>query len=123
MTHPPAIYWIRNDLRLADNPTLTAAMAKGPVVPVFIWAPEEAGAWAPGAATRAWLTQSLTVLGAAYVRRGSRLLIRSGETGAILQSLCAETGATAVYASRCYEPQGLRQEAAVRDKLRAAGIV
>ena len=122
MTQPPAIYWIRNDLRLADNPTLTAALAKGPVVPVFIWAPEEAGAWAPGAATRAWLAQSLTVLGEAYARRGSRLLIRSGETGAILQSICAETGATAVYASCCYEPQGLRQEAAVRDELRAAGI-
>ena len=49
------LYWIRNDLRLADNPTLTAAIASGlPIVPVFIWSPEEEGNWPHGAATRAW---------------------------------------------------------------------
>ena len=49
------IVWFRNDLRLRDNPALRAAInAGGAVIPVFIWAPEEEGSWAPGAAARWW---------------------------------------------------------------------
>ena len=44
----PALVWFRQDLRLADNPALTAAIERGyPVIPVYIWAPEEEGDW-PG---------------------------------------------------------------------------
>ena len=33
----PVIWWVRRDLRLSDNPVLTAALSQGaPVVPVFI---------------------------------------------------------------------------------------
>ncbi len=33
----PVILWFRRDLRLADHPALTAAIARGgPVIPVFI---------------------------------------------------------------------------------------
>ena len=43
---PTAIVWLRQDLRLADNPALQAAcLHGGPVVPGFVWAPEEEGAW------------------------------------------------------------------------------
>ncbi|HEY5908962.1 MAG TPA: deoxyribodipyrimidine photo-lyase, partial [Verrucomicrobiae bacterium] len=49
----PTIHWFRLDLRLADNPSLRAAAEQGgPVVPVFIWAPEEEGDWPPGAASK-----------------------------------------------------------------------
>jgi deoxyribodipyrimidine photo-lyase len=49
----PAIVWLRQDLRLADNLALQAARRpSGPVVPVFVWAPEEEGAWPPGSALR-----------------------------------------------------------------------
>ena len=35
-----AIVWFRNDLRLADNPALSAAIDRGsPVLPVFVWSP------------------------------------------------------------------------------------
>jgi hypothetical protein len=40
----PVILWFRQDLRLSDNPALSEAVTRGaPVVPVFIWAPEEEG--------------------------------------------------------------------------------
>ena len=61
----PTIVWFRHDLRLDDNPALAAAVARGPVVPVFIWAPEEEHPWEPGAASRWWLHQSLEKLAAA----------------------------------------------------------
>lgn len=39
---PPVLLWFRRDLRLCDNPALTAALEVGaPVIPVFIWSPEE----------------------------------------------------------------------------------
>ena len=38
------IVWLRQDLRLDDNPALRAAVARGgPVVPVFVWVPEGLG--------------------------------------------------------------------------------
>ena len=56
----PALLWFRQDLRLADNPALAAALERrSPVIPVFIWAPEEEGDWPPGAASRWWLHRSL----------------------------------------------------------------
>lgn len=49
-TAAPAIVWFRHDLRLADNPALRAACKRGgPVLPLFIWAPEEEGVWQQGA--------------------------------------------------------------------------
>lgn len=41
-TAAPVLLWFRRDLRLWDNPALIAALEVGaPVVPVFIWSPEE----------------------------------------------------------------------------------
>ena len=64
----PAICWFRRDLRLTDNPALSAAAHQGrPVVAVYIHSPEEAGRWAEGAAGRWWLHHSLQAL-AAFLR-------------------------------------------------------
>lgn len=39
---PPVLLWFRRDLRLCDNPALIGALEAGaPVIPVFIWSPEE----------------------------------------------------------------------------------
>jgi deoxyribodipyrimidine photo-lyase len=75
----PALLWFQQDLRLSDNPALAAALERrSPVIPVFIWAPREEGAWPPGAASRWWLHRSPASLNAELVRRGSRLIIRRG---------------------------------------------
>ena len=36
MAPAPAIVWFRQDLRLADQPALAAALDDGPVLPVFV---------------------------------------------------------------------------------------
>jgi len=60
-----AIVWFRRDLRLADNPALTAALRMhDAVLPVYVHAPEEEAPWQPGAASRWWLHHSLTALAA-----------------------------------------------------------
>ena len=111
------ILWFRLDLRLADNPALQAAIQRGSMVPVFIWAPDEEAPWEPGAASRWWLHQSLAALDAALRDRGSRLIIRSGRSLKTLRALMNETGADMVYWNRRYEPALVARDKMIESSL------
>ncbi|HHW77147.1 MAG TPA: deoxyribodipyrimidine photo-lyase [Xanthomonadaceae bacterium] len=119
-----ALIWFRRDLRLADNPALRrAAAAHERVVPVYLHTPREEAPWEPGAASRWWLHHSLAELDAALRRRGSRLIVRQGDDSlATLRDLLQETGATAVYWNRLYEPATIARDRAVKAALRADGV-
>ncbi|MGA8529810.1 MAG: deoxyribodipyrimidine photo-lyase, partial [Acidobacteriaceae bacterium] len=117
------LLWLRQDLRLADHPALRAALATGlPIVPVFVWAPEDEGDEAPGAASRWWLHQSLAALERSLRAKGSRLVIRRGPTAEALLRLAAETGAERVFCHRVYDPAALALEAALRTQLQAQDV-
>ena len=117
------IVWFRQDLRLRDNPALHAAVATGaPVIPIYIWSPEEEGDWAPGGASRWWLHHSLAALAADLRERGSRLIMANGRATTLLKKLAAETGATAVHWNRRYEPAAVGCAQIVSDQLRRSGI-
>lgn len=123
MPHSASMVWFRKDLRLSDNAALTATVATGgPVIPVYIWAPEEDGAWAPGGASRWWLHHSLQSLQSSLRRKGCRLIIRRGSSAAELAALARETGAGIVRCNRLYEPVAAARDRAVERALRAAGI-
>jgi deoxyribodipyrimidine photo-lyase len=115
-----SIVWFRNDLRLSDNPALAEAAGRGPVLPVFIWAPDEEGDWPPGAASRWWLHHSLAALDRALRRHRSRLIVRRGPTAAALHELAEETGADAVLWNRRYEPVITARDAALKQALQGA---
>ncbi|MET0718643.1 MAG: deoxyribodipyrimidine photo-lyase, partial [Pseudoxanthomonas sp.] len=120
---PQALVWFRHDLRLDDNPALHAALEAGYTpVPAFVHAPEEEGRWAPGAASRAWLHRSLRSLDEDLRTRGSRLLLRRGPTEVALSALLEETGATAVFWNRKYEPATQPRDAALKKQLLARGL-
>lgn len=117
------IVWLRLDLRLTDNPALHAAQERGqPVVPVFIHAPEEEAPWPPGGASRWWLHQSLAVLDQSLRAGGSRLILRRGPSLEALKMLAKETGATAVFWNRRYEPALIARDRCVEAALRRDGI-
>ena len=60
---PVAIVWFRQDLRLADNPALSAALADGyTILPLYILDDANAAEWRMGAASRVWLHHALTSL-------------------------------------------------------------
>ena len=119
----PSIHWFRLDFRLADNPSLRAAMERGgSVVPVFIWSPEEEEEWPPGAASRWWLQQSLAALAARLREAGLRLVIRRGPTLESLRALAKETGAGAVFWNRRYEPAVIACDAKVKEALGSDGL-
>ncbi|HWS77975.1 MAG TPA: deoxyribodipyrimidine photo-lyase, partial [Thermomonas sp.] len=123
MSDPRGLLWFRNDLRLADNPALEGLLRAGLApIPVYIHAPEEAGEWAPGAASDAWRARSLHALDADLRARGSRLQVLRGPTRQVLARLVAETGAKAVYWNRRYEPAIEARDADIKRALRADGI-
>ena len=119
----PTIVWFRQDLRLEDNPALTAAAQRGgPVIPVYVYAPQEEAPWAPGGASRWWLHHSLEAL-SKYLRSvGSRLILRHGDILAALRALIRETGAGVVFWNRRYEPQAVAQESLLAATLLEEGI-
>jgi deoxyribodipyrimidine photo-lyase len=119
----PTIVWLRQDLRLSDNPALQSALQRGgPVIPAFIWAPEEEGEWPPGGASKWWLHRSLDALAADLRTVGSRLVIRRGPTLQALTDLARQTGARAVCWNRRYEPAISARDKKVKETLRAAGF-
>lgn len=113
--------WFRQDLRLADNPALQAALQSGEaILPLYIWDPEPD--WQAGAASRVWLYQSLRALDQSLQALGSRLILRQGPAEAVLQTLLSESQATGICWNRCYEPCLIARDTALKQKLRAQGV-
>ncbi|HZF94196.1 MAG TPA: deoxyribodipyrimidine photo-lyase [Allosphingosinicella sp.] len=100
----PSILWLRQDLRLHDQPALAAAAREGPVVPVYILDDETPGRWAIGGAQRWWLHRSLERLAESFERLGSRLVLRRGRADAELKRLALELGTARIHATQHYEP-------------------
>ena len=94
-----AVWWIRRDLRLHDNPALHAALqAADQVIPLFVLDPGLLNSSYAGAKRTAFLVQGLQTLDDALQESGSRLIVRSGEPSQVLAGLVDEAGATQVFA-------------------------
>jgi deoxyribodipyrimidine photo-lyase len=117
----PVILWFRRDLRLHDNPALNHAAETGrPILPVFIL--DRSPDRPTGAASLWWLDKSLRALDASLKARGSRLILRSGDSLIQLQSLIDETGADAVFMNRLFEPEAFARDADIAHALKADDI-
>lgn len=113
---PPVILWMRQDLRLTDNPALDAAIRSGrPVIPVYLHVPSEEGKWPLGGAALYWLHFALLRLSEAFESKlGSRLLIFSGDSSLeLLLQLIMDTSATALCFNRVYEPWKISRDALI----------
>ncbi len=116
---PTAIWWIRRDLRLHDNPALQDALAHGRVVPVFIIDPALVDGRSHRAAhnRRSFLFGALAALDRELRARGARLIVRSGPPLTALGQLLAEVGADLIVAGEDYGPYARRRDAAVQAAL------
>ncbi|MFM7259596.1 MAG: cryptochrome/photolyase family protein [bacterium] len=117
-----AIWWIRRDLRLDDNPALQKALAAGALLPVYIHADAEEGAWPLGGAQKWWLARSLASLSKSLTEQGSRLVILEGEAAKVLTDLARKHDVDLVVWNRRFEPAPLAQERRVEAALDALGI-
>ncbi|MGV8984933.1 MAG: cryptochrome/photolyase family protein [Cypionkella sp.] len=117
----PLVLWFRRDLRLSDHPMLTQALALGrPVIPVFVLDPETE---AIGAAARWRLGLGVAAFAARLAEMGSRLILRRGPAGVILDQLVTETGAAGVMWSRSYDPATKDRDAALKAGLVGRGLI
>lgn len=113
-----AVVWLRQDLRLADNPALSYACEHfDTVIPVYIWDPDSEGAWAAGGASRSWLHHSLEALDQSLRECQSRLVVRAGDSLQQLTDLIESTQAKGVFWNRCYEPTIRRRDSYIKSEL------
>ncbi|CAB4789208.1 MAG: deoxyribodipyrimidine photo-lyase [Actinobacteria bacterium] len=120
MSHPPVIYWLRRDLRLADNPALLAALAaggEGGVLPLFII--DERIVNSAGPTRVEFLQDSLRALDESM---GHHLVVRHGSPLEVLRTVMAESGATQIFVTQDFAPLGMRRDEAIRRELSSAQL-
>jgi deoxyribodipyrimidine photo-lyase len=115
----PRLFRFRRDLRLDDNPGLSAAAEGGPVIPVFILDPETE---ALGAAAKWRLGLSLADFDARLRAAGSALILRRGDPARVLPELARETGAGAAHWARSYVPETAETDARTKQALERVGV-
>lgn len=98
-----SIVWLRDDLRLDDNPALIGAATLGlPLTVVYVLDEESEGIRPLGGATRWWLHHSLAALAAGLEAKGQRLILRRGPAEDVIQQLATETNARHLFWNRRY---------------------
>ena len=109
------IWWIRRDLRLADNPALQSACQAGQVIPVFVLDPSLLA----NTSTRrqAFLFDGFQRLDKSLQDRQSRLTLRRGMPAEVLRDLLAESGAEAVFAEEDFTPYARQRDAQLARQL------
>ncbi len=113
-----AIWWIRRDLRLADNLALTTALEQAAaVIPLFILEPAFEKSAYVGSKRRAFLYAGLQELDAALQQRGSRLIVRRGNPAAVLSELAAAVGAKLIVAESDHSSLARKRDTAVAREL------
>jgi deoxyribodipyrimidine photo-lyase len=121
--------WFRNDLRVADNPALIAAVKwarenDGAVLPVFIL--DDVIANQLGGATKWWLEKSLSALqeqlsNISGQKNALRLFV--GEAGQILEEITDQHSVKAVYWNRLYDKPSTNRDTDIKANLQDHGLV
>jgi deoxyribodipyrimidine photo-lyase len=107
------LFWFRQDLRVRDNPGLSAAAEVGEVLPIYIL-DESQKEFVLGSASKWWLHQSLNSLNKEL---NNHLQVYVGDSVKIIQELIKSLGISGVYINRCYEPQRLQQQKSLKEAL------
>lgn len=96
-----SIYWIRQDLRLHDNPALKAAVNNGAIVPIYILDDINSGEHKLGSASRIWLHHSLEKLNKQFK---NKLHFFNADPLKIISEICETEKINKVFWNRVYEP-------------------
>lgn len=119
----PSIVWFRDDLRLADNPALRAAIDRDePIIALFVLDEESDGIRPLGGAARWWLHHSLTSLAERLHEKGATLVLRRGAADGIVRQLATDAGAGAVFWNRRYGGPERAVDAGIKSALREGGV-
>jgi deoxyribodipyrimidine photo-lyase len=128
-----ALVWFRRDLRLHDNEALATAAAADSLLPVYVVDPREYGERPyggrdsfrfekTGAHRARFRCESLSDLRASLRERDSELVVREGLPEDVLPELARAVGADVVSMHTWPTPEERGVEAAVKARLREAGV-
>ncbi len=113
-----ALWWIRRDLRLRDNPALAAALEHAErVIPVFVLDPALLNSGYVGEKRLAFLLGGLRALDAGLRERGSRLVVRRGDPAETLTDVLHSAQAEAIFAQADVSPYARQRDDRVRQHL------
>ncbi|MEV7797877.1 deoxyribodipyrimidine photo-lyase [Microbacterium foliorum] len=119
----PSLVWLRDDLRLADNPALRAAIDRGePLVVLYVLDEESPGIRPLGGAARWWLHHSLASLSERVQELGASLVLRRGPAERVVRETVTDTGAAAVFWNRRYGGAERDIDTTLKTSLRADGL-
>jgi deoxyribodipyrimidine photo-lyase len=113
-----AIWWIRRDLRLADNPALAEAIKQsGQIIPLYILDPVLLDNPDTSRKRLTFLYGGLLELDANLRNIGSRLIIRRGMPAEVLSQLTEEAEIEGIFAEADFSPYARRRDAKVAASL------
>mmetsp|Transcript_51581 Transcript_51581/g.122716 ORF Transcript_51581/g.122716 Transcript_51581/m.122716 type:complete len:856 (-) Transcript_51581:136-2703(-) len=122
------VLWLRDDMRLKDNPALTYASGKDfqAVLPVYIYDTAEANPHPLRGAALHWKAISLQSFAKKLQAMGSRLVLRKGcaleQLVSIIQELAAQASTISVAFNRRTEPWCYQRDKQVQAALEAKGL-
>jgi deoxyribodipyrimidine photo-lyase len=109
-----SIFWFRQDLRLTDNPALTAAATNSAILPIYILDDLAPTKFSLGDCSKAWLYYALQSLNKFL---DNKLNYYLGDPSDIIIKLIRQYNIKQVFINRCYEPWYLHQEKQLAKKL------
>jgi deoxyribodipyrimidine photo-lyase len=126
MSQARSLVWFRNDLRVTDNPALSAARERGDAVALFVAAPAQWKSHGVGANRRAFLLRTLHALARSLGELNVPLLIRTAGRfsahAALVAGVARDVGADSVLCNAEYPLDEARRDAATAERCRAAGL-
>src|SRR5574343_241743 len=117
-----SLLWLKQDLRLDDNPALQAGLKSERLVPLYILDPRvfdvgPLGSRRQGVHRTRLLLESLTALDGALRQRGSRLLVLQGEPERVIAQLVERLDVQEVLTHAEIAPEERALQVRVRDAL------
>ncbi|HEY5626599.1 MAG TPA: deoxyribodipyrimidine photo-lyase [Nitrospira sp.] len=118
------VVWLRRDLRLADQPALTAACEEcDEVIPLFVFDEPLLQSQTFGSACVNFMFGCLQELASSLADRGIALQWRRGEPVEEVVRAAREWKADVVYWNRDYEPWVIERDRTVQQRLAQIGVV
>ncbi|MDA9657327.1 DNA photolyase family protein [Alphaproteobacteria bacterium] len=114
-----SIYWIRQDLRLSDNPALTASVKNGSIIPIYILDDKNPKEHKIGSSSKIWLHYSLQKLQKQF---DNKLIFSIGNPEVILTELCKSESINNIFWNRVYEPWGISRDKKIKENMKKEGV-
>ena len=114
-----SIYWIRQDLRLNDNPALTASVKNGSIIPIYILDDKNPKEHKIGSSSKIWLHYSLQKLKKQF---DNKLIFSKGNPEVILTELCQSESINNIFWNRVYEPWGISRDKKIKENMKREGV-